>query len=284
MQQYSFANARHAVAAMASIVPQQGDKVSPRGQATRELQHVTMEILDSRQCLATDMRRKFNSKLAAAETLQLIGGFADPKWMIAVAPTYLNFTGGAMTGAYGPRLMSQLPKIVEMLRADRDTRQAVATIWEPERDLHVSHGDRPCTVYISFMIRDGKLIMSTYMRSQDIYLGLTYDLVMFGQLHLSVSNVLGIRTGSHVHTVQSLHAYERDFPRLREIIWPDQDVHQSPRLLRGLGSVNDDWEDVQHVARTLAYGTDADIEDIGPLTDTERWFRDQSEAARAHGE
>lgn len=281
MHHFCFKDAREALAALVRLVPDHGDKVAPRGQVTYELRHVTMRIRDSRACLATGMGRKFNSKLAAAETLQLLGGFADPSWMSRVSPQYLKFTGGAMTGAYGPRLRDQLPKAIQTLKDDRDTRQAVVTIWIPERDLFVEHGDRPCTVYMSFMIRDGQLITSTYMRSQDVYLGLTYDLVMFGQLHLSVANVLGVPAGPLMHTVQSLHVYERDLQAVKQISWPDQDVKYPPLLLRGLGTIYETWEDVQNTARQLAYNADFDDDDLGPMNQTERWLRQNSEAARA---
>lgn len=274
MHQYDFIDARHALYHLVDDIWENGDKVSPRGQATREIRHVTISIQRSETCLPTEMGRNVNTRLAAAETLQLIGGFADPDWMTAVSPRYLEFTGGAMTGAYGPRLRDQLEHVLAALRKDNDTRQAVAVIWDPSRDLMMEHGDRPCTVYVSFMIRRGMLITSTYMRSQDLYLGFTYDMVMFSQLHQTMANLLRIPAGDHVHTVQSLHLYERNFDAVSAITepppWP-------ATALYGLGENCVDWIDVQNLARRISY---SDKVFVGASI-TEDWFRAQSEAARA---
>lgn len=274
MHQFNFLDARQALYHLVPDIYSNGDVVSPRGQKTRELRHVTMSINRSETCLPTGMGRNLNTKLAAAETLQLLGGFADPEWMTRVSPRYLEFTGGAMTGAYGPRLRDQLEHVLMALRDDPDTRQAVAVIWDPSRDLLLAHGDRPCTVYISFMIRRGTLITSTYMRSQDVYLGLTYDLVMFSQLHQTMANLLHLPAGDHVHTVQSLHLYERDFEAAMSIVappaWPTT-------ALYGLGDECDSWLDVQNLARRISYDKGLFV----GSTITEDWFRVQSEAARA---
>jgi len=270
MHQFYYHNARDVLYHVSRNIHAYGEKVAPRDQKTRELRHVTITVEDPTACLCSGMGRGFNPRLAAAETLQLIGGFADPEWMTRVAPRYLEFTGGAMTGAYGPRLRDQLGLCEDALRKDRDTRQAVATIWTPERDLMQEHGDRPCTVYLSFMIRNERLILSTYMRSQDILLGWTYDSVMFQQLLCSMANVLDVAVGEHVHTVQSLHLYERDIEQMLHINQPDYMITQR---LHGLDG--NTWDDVQELARNISYNPNFPIE-----TPTEHWLQEQSTMAR----
>lgn len=272
MFQYDFVDARHALYSMIDeLLGNRAEIVAPRGQATREMRNVTMTIRRPETCLPLDMNRGLNSKLAAAEVLQLLAGIADPTWMTKVSPKYLEFTGGAMTGAYGPRLSRQMPYIIETLRKDKESRQAVATIWDPNTDM-IAHGDRPCTVYISFLIRRGGLVTSTYMRSQDVYLGMTYDLVMFSQLHQTVANVLGVEPGEMVHTVQSLHLYERDEAKADQVTlppaWPSMTLY---------GLDGDNWADVQKHAREIAYNRD---DAVTLETMTEQWLRNQSEAAR----
>jgi thymidylate synthase len=272
MYQYDFLDARHALYGMVQeLLEPKADVVAPRGQKTRELRNVTMTVRRPETCLATGMGRGLNTKLAAAETLQLLMGSADAEWMTKASPKYLEFTGGAMTGAYGPRLRNQMPFIIQTLRDDKDSRQAVATIWDAERDLVEIHGDRPCTVYVSFMIRRGGLVTSTYMRSQDVYLGLPYDLVMFSQLHQTVANVLDVEADTHVHTVQSLHLYERDEAKAANITmppaWPTDTLY---------GLEGETWYEVQELAESIAY--DADFADE---TFTEGWLRKNSEDARS---
>lgn len=248
----------------------EGHEVAPRGIPTREILHPTITILDTSSCLSVDMGRKLNSNLAAIEALSIIGGFADERLFVAAAPRYLDFTGGALTGAYGPRLREQLPIITEMLRIDPDTRQAVAMIWNLESDLFKTHGDRPCTTEIRFLIRDKRLITNTLMRSQDVYLGFTYDMVMFCMLHQTMANALNVRAGHLVHQVQSLHAYERDIEAIKQIKQPIQTANTT---LRGLDGVS--WRAAAARARHIAYH---DVETDDP---TEAWLDRQMREIRA---
>lgn len=82
-------------------------------------------------------------------------------------------------GAYGPRVVDQLRYIVDMLEKDRDTRQAVLTIWRPNpRDSK----DIPCTVAIQWLIRENRIYCIDTMRSSDIWLGWPYDIFNFTML------------------------------------------------------------------------------------------------------
>lgn len=280
MKLFSFSDPRAALYGLSQEILRYGHKVAPRGQTTREIRHATVRISRPDTCLPTGMGRKFNPRLAAAETLQLLAGVADPDWMTRVSPRYLEFTGGAMTGAYGPRVAPQMQSIIDVITRDPDTRQAVVTIWRPEDDLFRDHGDRPCTVYISFMVRSSRLITSTYMRSQDCYLGLTYDLVMFSQLHHTIANVLDIRAGELVHTVQSLHLYERDFEKA-EALTPSPKYPPPDEALCGIGHGCTTWLEVMADAHAIAYDRDDLIESRRvPATPTERWLRVNSEDAR----
>lgn len=254
-----------------------GDQVSPRGMLTYELQFATIHIIDTAACIPEGMSRKFNTRLAALETLSLLGGFASPEMTVAVAPDFMKYTGGGMTGAYGPRIKGQMPYVINMLLRDKDTRQAVVAIWDPQKDLMVEHGDRPCTTQIGFMIRDDKLITNTMMRSQDIFLGLPYDLVMFTQLHHTVANLLNIEPGPLVHQVRSLHVYERNLQQISEMTTPDE--VPMTRLL-GLPAVSS-WDDVIDEAQFLAFNNvNADDGLKSYMSSTELWFAEKMKAVR----
>lgn len=272
MIQLTYQDPRWALYKLSRLIMNEGNEVAPRGILTREYRHVTMSFIDTTACLPTGMNRNFNSKLAAVEALSLIGGFVQSAMLTAASPSFNDFTGGSPTGAYGPRLAHQLPVIAEMLQNDPDTRQAVAMIWNPETDLLKVHGDRPCTTEVRFMIRNGELITNTLMRSQDIYLGFTYDLVMFSTLHHTMANVVGVKAGQLVHQVQSLHAYDRDLDKISRLTYPPPVIDAT--LLHGL--TGNGWDVVAERARQIAYN------DIGNVaTPTERWFISQMKHVRA---
>lgn len=246
-----------------------GDWVAPRGEETLELRNVTITVEQSHYPLMTLLtNRRMNQRLAAAEALQLIGGCSDAALMRKVAPNMVAFQdGGYFHGAYGPRLRGQMPKIVERLVADPDTRQAVATIWDPLHDLHTAGmHDYPCTVYLSWVIRDGKLEQTTHMRSNDLWWGWTYDLVQFTSLQQTLANVLGVPAGLYHHMVDSFHMYRRDMDKINECEQPDGSWSQTK--LRGLAPTEDGgWQDVAQKARELLHN---------PLdVDEPSWYRDQ---------
>lgn len=188
-----------------------GENVIVRGMPTIELRHVTIVIEDPADCLMTNVGRNMNLRLAALEALQLISGQQYPELARKVAPNMAQFMdGGSFHGAYGPRLRYQLQKIAQMLVDDPTTRQAVATVWDPSYDGNGGTRDTPCTVYLSFMVRQDKLIMHTHMRSNDVWWGWTYDVAQFCSLQICMAAAVGRDVGEYVHYADSFHLYDRD--------------------------------------------------------------------------
>lgn len=260
----------------------EGEKVSPRGQDTRELTDVTVQLNDPSDVLLLGTNRaRYRPEIGAAEALQLVAGISDPGLLSSITKTFKRFQdGGALHGAYGPRLRFQLPRIINRLECDNDTRQAVATIWDPMYDGagdaepgDDTPRDLPCTVYLSFRVRRGKLTMKTHMRSNDVWLGFPYDMIQFTTLQQTVANVMGIESGPYVHHADSLHLYERDVESALSVVraWND------PRpLLTGIHA--DTWPRARLLANELIY---APGEASWVLDSTADWFNRTIEPYRA---
>ena len=194
-----------------------GEHVSARGIPTRELTAVTLIFPNTLETLLPiGVGRGVNLKLAALEALQLISGVSRADLVRVAAPTFESVLVDAADpdyGAYGPRVVEQLADCIELLKQDPSSRQAIAAVWE-KRDLrHV--GDKPCTVFFQFLVRESghgftALEMHTHMRSQDVWLGVPYDIFMFTQLQHTMANELGLPVGRYVHHTTSLHIYERN--------------------------------------------------------------------------
>lgn len=218
-----------AYAGICQQVLSQGARVAPRGQATFEVLDAVIIAEDPTDCLPTGCGRKLNPAIGVAEAMQLVGGFTEPDLMVRISKNFEMFLDdGAFHGAYGPRAVSQIPEIVRKLRADKDTRQAVVTIWQPHRDNEPGKHDYPCTISLIFTIRDDALNIHVTMRSNDVWWGLAYDAFQFTQLQCTVANVLNIKVGRYHHHVVSLHAYERDADGI-ESLWLVRDPGTSVR-------------------------------------------------------
>lgn len=206
---------------LVNCVDAYGRSVTSRGLATRELVGVSIEFLEpAGVMLPIGVGRAVNGRLAAVEALQLMSGTGDVSLLYRASPNYSDVLvrpDHAEYGAYGPRLRYQLDSLVELLRREPDTRRAVLVIWREDDLTH--DGDRPCTLTLQFLIRDDALHMIVTMRSQDVWLGVPYDVFMFSQLQRSLARQLGATVGPYVHNVGSLHLYDRDLERSRRLVY-----------------------------------------------------------------
>lgn len=215
---------------LVNYVASAGKPVISRGLATREVAAVSLifpNILNP--LLPVGVGRGVNARLAAIEALQLISGTQRHDLIRAVTPGFdavLVDQDNPDYGAYGPRIVTQLGDCVDILHTDPATRRAVITIWN-ENDL-THNGDRPCTVFLQFLVRDNgfgpALELHSHMRSQDVWLGVPYDIFMFTQLQHTVASILGYPAGQFVHHTTSLHIYETDLSKVDKLYEPTSPV------------------------------------------------------------
>jgi thymidylate synthase len=193
-----------------------GLEVSPRGKLTRELLHQSLAI-DMRRPVLRNSFRKLDYRFMAAEAFWILSG-DDTVAVIAPFNTKISeFSDDGKTffGAYGPKIMAQLNYVVAKLNEDDLSRQAVLTVW---RECPPPTKDVPCTVAISFTLREGKLNCHVFMRSSDLWLGLPYDVFNFSMLgHLvcarlncvaPTENFIPVEPGILHLTAVSSHIYE----------------------------------------------------------------------------
>ena len=201
-----------------------GEDVTVRGMKTKELEDVTFSFSSPHFCWTNGLRKSMKHVIGVAEGMQLIGAFSDPVRMCEIAPNMKAFLdGGIFKGAYGIRAGAQIDKIVEL------------TLRDPYRDLFEKSKDVPCTIAMSFRIRNGKLNMTTHMRSNDLVWGFPYDIIQFCLLQMTIANELGIESGTYTHHADSLHIYERHAAMMQKCISEFNEETPQPMIL-GLSS------------------------------------------------
>ena len=124
---------------------------------------------------------------------------------------------------YGPRVAKQYHSIVEELFRNPTTRSATMMILDAN-DLQLLDKDEtlefPCTISWNFQIRGGKLIMSCFMRSQNIATVFQLDIYLQIRLLHKIAAALSIKpedTEYHVHMANG-HLFERDFDYVRSFL------------------------------------------------------------------
>jgi len=201
-----------------------GGVTRPRGLPTLELlgEHIVIDD-PVRYGLPIKCGRKLNTKLAAIEGAQMLAGASFPELAIRLAPALGAYADEdpldgrpVFMGAYGPRISLQLAACEWQLRGDRDCRQAVVSLWR-ERDRESRWKDRPCTTELQYLLRDGRLVAFTYMRSNDAWKGFSYDVFQFGQAQALLAHVLGFPTGEVHHVAASFHLYDTDVDRSKAL-------------------------------------------------------------------
>lgn len=194
-----------------------GHVVKPRGQTTYELLNTQLTLTIPAHNVLTYYARRLSYEFSVAEWLWMLQGRRDVRTIAYYNKAIAKFSddGETFFGAYGPWLDRDFPYIIETLQRDRDSRQAVASIWRPNPP---ESRDVPCTVSIQYLIRHDRLYAHTYMRSNDLFLGFPYDLFNFTQFQRQLAAVLGVEVGTYTHTVGSLHIYGRDLERITAIL------------------------------------------------------------------
>lgn len=207
---------------------QHGIQVAPRATATNMGDQTTFELINS-TCMVdmefpviTNLMRKLSYKFMFAEAYWILSGSDKLAEIAPFNERMRRFSddGETLAGAYGPRIKSQMQYVVNKLIEDKQSRQAVMSIWKdnPPESL-----DIPCTLNIQFLIRDNYLHTLVNMRSSDIYLGWPYDIFVFTMV--STYLILTLRTqypdlklGMLCHRAGSLHLYSRDQNRAQECL------------------------------------------------------------------
>jgi thymidylate synthase len=192
-----------------------GQQVAPRGMATKEVLGAHLCLTNPRRrYVAVPPARLLNPAFAVAEALWILSGSDDP-WIFTFNRSLAQYAdGGRLRGAYGPRMrgwrgeLDQLAYVRELLQRDPDSRQAVIQLYDPQVDTR-GHRDVPCTLNYRFFLRRGCLDMHTTMRSNDVWLGLPYDLFTATVLQELMAGWLGVELGAYHHHVDSLHLYQQ---------------------------------------------------------------------------
>ncbi len=217
-----------------------GEKVSPRGKLTHEIQPGCHTLYTPAKKLSSTPGRRANPFFSMAESLWIIAGRGDSEWVSTFNNKLNEFQldeGHTDYNApYGRRIrfankhrneeltlnkvvffnMKKIPQVDQLLhcylslKKDPDSRQAVVSLWNPLMDyvLHETK-DRPCNTTIYFKIRNNKLNMTVCNRSNDVHLGLYgVNFVQFSRIQEFMAASLNVGIGTYTHLSDSLHIYD----------------------------------------------------------------------------
>ena len=187
--------------------------------------------------------RRINPFFQIAESLWILSGRADVEWLLKFNANMGQFSddGKYFNAPYGERMRSwnknslhntvinpidQLMDVYVKLLEDKDTRQAVVVLSNPMFDnanyTIKEHGkDVACNLVFTFKIRQDKLHMTVFNRSNDIHWGLFgANLCQFSTIQEVLMNWLkysgkpefeNLEIGTYTQLTDSLHIYLDDY-------------------------------------------------------------------------
>lgn len=192
---------------------------------SREILHVAFGIEDPRQRFVYSRTPGINPSFAIAEVVWIIAGRSDAAFLQPWNNSLSSFTGGdsELHGAYGYRLrrhlgFDQLKHAADALRNNPMQRQIVLQVWDsrvdaPNLDGSAKNEDIPCNLFSCLKVSNGRLEWLQLMRSNDLILGLPYNIFQWTMLQEILAGWLGLELGSYNQMSDSLHIYERDLHR-----------------------------------------------------------------------
>jgi len=195
-----------------------GDVTQPRDMKVKELTVQTLAF-NPKEPFANFNKRKFNWKYFAGELAWYMRKDRDVDYIGQFSGMWSTLTNpdtNEINSNYGSLLFNdQLQWVLDSLKADKNTRQAIAFLNQPKFQFK-GNKDFVCTMYLNFFIRDNKLNMKVQMRSNDIFYGLTFDAPFFAfvQQHMRLwllETYPDLELGTYYHCADNIHFYERHF-------------------------------------------------------------------------
>lgn len=194
---------------------QQGFSDNSRdGDVVGEITDAVFCVKDPTRNMVTSPIRNMPMRYAVGELLWYLSGSNATAHIGQYAKKWWDISDDGVTSnsAYGYRIQhmfgfDQWEYIKELLGRDPNSRQAVIHIKDADNR---PTKDTPCTVYLQFMLRNGTLDLSAHMRSNDIWMGVPYDMFSFCALQVLMAMQLNVEVGEYHHYAGSLHMYARD--------------------------------------------------------------------------
>jgi len=199
----------------------EGEPVPSRNGMTLELPApVTTVYKNPAQRVLVSSARDANPFFHLMESLWILAGREDVKFLSEFNKRMVDFSDDTKTfnAAYGYRLrkqfndsgncdLDQIEGVIRILSKDPNSRQAVCQIWDSV-DLKKYTRDKACNMSIVFRMRNQRLDMTVYNRSNDMIWG-AYgaNVVQFSMIQEYVAASLGVNMGTYTQVSNSFHVY-----------------------------------------------------------------------------
>jgi len=183
-------------------------------------------------------RKKVSFNAARTELLWILNGRTDLKYLEDNGVKYWRpdyersgRTDGTLGPVYGKQWrdffgVDQLMKVVKTLREDPNSRRMLTIAWNPVQLKEMALP--PCHYGFQLYVQDGNLSLLWMQRSADLFLGLPYDIAMYGLLLEMLAKGAGLKPYMLVGQLGDCHLYNNHIDQAKEYI--KRESYELPKL------------------------------------------------------
>jgi thymidylate synthase len=213
-------------------------ETSPRGRKIRECTNVALILRNPNRRIVSLKERNLSLRYMAGEMAFYLAGSTEASFISHYSRFWdkIKDKNGQVESGYGrylfhsrtPTNANQFDYCLNQLLKDKDSRKAVMVIYDINHSVDNSL-DNPCTLSMQFLIRDNKIHMTVFMRSNDVWFGTPYDVAFFAfvqerlMVEYNKESKDKIEMGTYTHIAGSLHAYEKDWEAIRKVANSERD-------------------------------------------------------------
>ncbi|QIW87014.1 thymidylate synthase [Aeromonas phage Ahp1_CNU-2021] len=150
--------------------------------------------------------------------------------------TWRNFNG-----------VDQLAHVIEQIKTDPSSRRIIVSAWNAS--VVDAMTLPPCHVLFRFSVKRGRLNLTWYQRSCDVFLGLPFNIASYAVLLTMVANITGYAPGILTGLLDDTHLYLNHFDQVEEMIkrqpkdLPELVIHKDYASLTDIENLTvDDFE------------------------------------------
>ena len=161
--------------------------------------------------------------------------------------------------------IDQLERTISELKSNGSSRRALITAWNPAQLDEMALP--PCHIIQHYLIKDGKLNCTLFMRSNDLPFGAPYNVMSYALTTHFLSKILDVEPGILVHQNSDSHIYLNQIPMVEEMITRSPVEDNCELIIRPEIKNIDDildlkWDDEIFIKN---YNPHPDVEDKPPM-------------------
>lgn len=141
--------------------------------------------------------------------------------------------------------VDQLEWLINEIKTNPNSRRLVVNAWNPAELENMALP--PCHMMFQCYVRDGKLSLSMYQRSADLFLGVPFNIASYSLLAHMIANECGLEVGDYVHYIGDAHIYHNHLEQVKEQLSRDPYDFPTIRLTEGKAVTDMTYDDIELV-------------------------------------